>query len=62
MNKRQKTYQKSLAFPPVVCKLSLTRHKPSKKMKGGKQNENRKNHSETEGRGSGLPYGKRRGS
>ena len=25
-------------------------------------NENRKNYSETEGRGSGLPYGKRRGS
>lgn len=31
-------------------------------MKGGNDNENRKNHSETEGRGSGLPYGKRRGS
>lgn len=25
-----------LAFPPVVCKLSLTRHKPSTKMKTGK--------------------------
>ena len=31
-------------------------------MKGGNDNENRKNYSETEGRGSGLPYGKRRGS
>ena len=31
-------------------------------MKGGNDNENRENHSETEGRGSGLPYGKRRGS
>ena len=31
-------------------------------MKGGYDNENGKNYSETEGCGSGLPYGKRRGS
>ena len=62
LQEKEKSRLLGLAFPPVVCKLLLTRHKPSTKMKGENNNENRKNQSETEGRSSDLTYGKRRGS
>ena len=52
-------FSKALLFRPWC--VSCDSHE-AQAQAGGKYNENRKNHSETEGRGSGLPYGKRRGS
>lgn len=53
-------FSKALLFHPW-CVSCDSHEAQAQEKKGGNNNENRKNHSETEGRGSGLPYGKRRG-
>ena len=52
-------FLKSLVFHPWCVSCDSHKAQAQAKKKGGNDNENRKNYSETEGRGSGLPYGKR---